>query len=123
MALRCAHRSSLPLPILTRSATQYGSDDDASELSNVEEGSEEDDEDEDDSEDEPITKGKRKAIPSAAKGKGKAPAPVKRRSQSILFFILSSHFLTCCVCAEGPRVEVEYEEETETLSAAQITSW
>lgn len=82
---------------------EYGSDDDASELSNVEEGSEEDDEDEDDSDDEPVTKGKRKAIPSAAKGKGKAPAPVKRR--------------------KGPRVEVEYEEETETLSAAQITSW
>ena len=72
------HRSNSSILIVA--AIQYGSDDDASELSNVEEGSEED-EDADDSEDEPVSKGKRKAIPAAAKGKGKAPAPVKRRSK------------------------------------------
>ncbi|TNY22673.1 Mak16 protein [Rhodotorula diobovata] len=53
------------------------------------------------------TTGKRKSADDeqgAKKGKGKAPAPKKPRRK-------------------GPRVEVEYEQETEPLSAAQMDAW
>ncbi|GAA5943893.1 hypothetical protein JCM3775_002269 [Rhodotorula graminis] len=52
------------------------------------------------------TTGKRKSAPGdePKKGKGKAPAPKKPRRK-------------------GPRVEVEYEQETEPLSAAQMDAW
>ena len=43
---------------------------------------------------------------------------------SLFAFPASTHSLIMMsLRSEGPRVEVEYEEETETLSAAQITSW
>lgn len=87
---------------------EYNSGDDASDDSGIEEGSEQDD-DEDDSagsseEDAAPAKGKRKAPPKVDKGKGKAPAVVKKPRK-------------------GPRVEVEYEQETEQLSAAQLSAW
>ncbi|GAA5836203.1 hypothetical protein JCM3766R1_001995 [Sporobolomyces carnicolor] len=98
---------------------QFVSDFDESDLDDMEEydgedfGSEEEDVssegegDDSDEEDEPAppSGGKRKAIKSDPQGKGKAAAPSKKPRR------------------KGPRVEVEYEQETEPLSAAQMDAW
>ncbi|GAA5943432.1 MAK16 family protein [Sporobolomyces koalae] len=89
---------------------EFGSEDGFSEGGDEEDSDEDDDEEAGDSEaDEPApTGGKRKAgtQPKAdAKGKGKAAASTKKPRR------------------KGPRVEVEYEQETEPLSAAQMDSW
>ncbi|GAA5842439.1 hypothetical protein JCM11251_007314, partial [Rhodosporidiobolus azoricus] len=72
-----------------------------------EEGSDEEDEEgsdaEEDDEEAAPTSGKRKA-PAPAKKAPSAPQAKKQRKK-------------------GPRVEVEYEQETETLSAQQMDAW
>ncbi|GAA5972323.1 hypothetical protein JCM21900_001788 [Sporobolomyces salmonicolor] len=83
---------------------EFGSEDDFSD----EEASDEEADDDSDVEEPAPKAGKRKAgAPPAATGqaKGKAPAPTKKPRR------------------KGPRVEVEYEQETETLSAAQMDAW
>ncbi|GAA5857436.1 hypothetical protein JCM8547_009272 [Rhodosporidiobolus lusitaniae] len=77
----------------------FGDEDDSEE----EEGSDEEQDEEDDDEEEPApSAGKRKA--PAGNGKKAAPQAKKPRKK-------------------GPRVEVEYEQETEPLSAQQMEAW
>ncbi|GAA5840596.1 hypothetical protein JCM5353_002079 [Sporobolomyces roseus] len=87
---------------------EFGSEEEFSEEGD-EEDSDEEEEAGDSEADEPTPKGgKRKAgqEPKAdAKGKGKAAAPAKKPRR------------------KGPRVEVEYEQETEPLSAQQMDAW
>lgn len=82
-------------------------------------GSDDEEEDEDSEDEAPVAKGKRKALDP--KGKKVLPPPVKKPRKSTLS--RRSHLAPLTIVAEGPRVEVEYEEETETLSAQQMTSW
>ncbi|BGP48057.1 Protein MAK16 [Rhodotorula kratochvilovae] len=89
-------------------ASDFEGFDDDEDVSDEEDASDDDEEASDDEDARAPTAGKRKA-PGAdegkpSKGKGKAPALKKPRRK-------------------GPRVEVEYEQETETLSAAQMDAW
>ncbi|ORY92392.1 ribosomal L28e protein family-domain-containing protein [Leucosporidium creatinivorum] len=84
---------------------EFNSGDDMSDESGFDEASDSGDEAEDDSEDEAPSKKRKAPAPPPTKGKGKGPLQPKKPRR------------------KGPRVEVEYEQETQPLSAAQMDSW
>jgi protein MAK16 len=104
---------------------QYDSADDLSEESGFDEASDSGDEAEDDSEDEAPSKKRKAPAPPPSKGKGKGPVQPKkpRKSEFRQLKVPSRLVANLSRFPEGPRVEVEYEQETQPLSAAQMDSW